>query len=106
MKKEQEQQSAKYTPSGKRKIKAKVLTGSDAAASIFSQASTGPQELPATSERLEKMKYRQTQKDYQEETKQEPLKFDESEEKPEEQDRDLPKHNVPFKPTDEDFRKK
>jgi len=105
MKKEQEQATAKYTPSGKRKFKAKVLKVEDKSLSVFGRSAIVEQ-APAQSDTLEKLKFRMTQKDFRQKEEQKPIKFDLSEEKPEERERRLPKEGEEFKPTSEDFHKK
>ncbi len=105
MKKEQEKATAKYTPSGKRKIKATVLSSQDKSLGVFGRAAT-VQEIPTQSETLEKLKFRKTQEDFQKKEAQEPIKFEPSDEKPEERVRDLPDPDGEFKSTSEDFRTK
>lgn len=105
MKKEQEQAAAKYTSSGKRKFKATVLKMEDKSLGVFSRSTT-VQQAPTQSDTLEKLKFRMTEKDYSTKETEKPLKFEQSEEKPEEHARHLPKPEEEFKPTTEDFRKK
>lgn len=105
MKKEQEQAAAKYTPSGKRKFKAKVLSLQDRSLEVFGRSAT-VQQAPTQSDTLERLKFRMTQSDFRKKEEEQPLKFEGSEEKPEERERHLPKPEEEFKPTTEDFRKK
>lgn len=112
MKKEQENGAAKYTPTGKRKFKAKVLSVKDKSLSVFSRSAT-VQASPPSPDTLQKLKFRLTKSDFRkkEEKKEEPLPFqipspEEEKEKPEERERHLPKPGEAFKPTKEDFRKK
>ena len=105
MKKEQEQAATKYTPSGKRKFKAKVLSLQDRSLEVFGRSAT-VQQAPTQSDTLERLKFRMTQSDFRKKEEKQPLKFEGSEEKPEERERHLPKPDEEFKPTTEDFRKK
>jgi len=105
LKKEQEQSTAKYTSSGKRKFKAKVLNIQDKSLDVFGRSAT-VQQGPTTSETLEKFKYRMTDKDFRKKSEEKPIKFEVSEETPETRERHLPKSDEEFKPTTEDFRKK
>ena len=107
---EKEATVAKYTPSGKRKFKAKVISSSEKSLSIFGRTATAPQP-PTSSTTLEKLKFRMTNKDYQTTGTNEPLPFpipsgSEPTEKPEERERHLPQPDEAFKATKEDFRKK
>ncbi len=103
---EQETQSAKYTASGKRKFKAKVLSMKDKSLSIFGRSATVQQEAPA-SDALAKMKFRMTKGDFRTKQKQAPaFEKTESTEQPQERERNLPKPGEEFKITKEDFRKK
>lgn len=106
MLKEQEQTAAKYTPSGKRKFKAKVISAGQQALSIFGHSSTSQEALPTTSKTLEKFKYKMTQKDFRTKEAEEPIKFEESKEAPKEREHRVPRPGEGFKPTSEDFRKK
>lgn len=105
MKKEQEQTAAKYTPSGKRKFKAKVLKVEDKSLDVFGRSAT-IQQAPGKSDTLEKLKFRMTQSDFRKKETEKPIKFETSEEKPQERERHLPNPDEGFKPTTEDFRKK
>lgn len=106
MKIEQEQAAAKYTTSGKRKFKAKVISVDTKSLSVFGQSSTGPLEIPQKSETLERLKFRMTKTDFRKKEEERPLKFEGSDEVPESRERHLPKPDDGFKPTLEDFRKK
>lgn len=105
MHKQQQQAAAKYTPSGKRKFKAKVLTPQHVSGTIFDRSKT-VQHIPETSDLLERLKFRITEKNFQKASEEKPIKFKSSEEKPEERERHLPQPDEEFKPTSEDFRKK
>jgi hypothetical protein len=109
---DQEQASAKYTASGKRKIKAKVISLKDKSLSVFSRSATTPQAAPAP-DVLEKLKFRMTSGDYRvkEGKPEEKLPFniptpETATETPQERERNMPKPGEDFKPTTEDFRKK
>lgn len=107
---EKEQSAAKYTASGKRKIKAKVITMADKSLSVFSRAASTPQVIPEPKP-LGKLKFKTTQKDFRQIAQEEPLPFplpvsEEASEKPEERERHLPEPGEEFKSTTEDFRKK
>ena len=108
---EKEATSAKYTPSGKRKFKAKVISSSEKSLSIFGRSATAPQP-PTSSATLEKLKFRMTNKDYRAPVEREQLPFpipspaESTAEKPKERERHLPQPDEAFKPTKEDFRKK
>jgi hypothetical protein len=107
---EKERAAAKYTPAGKRKIKAKVINLQDKSFSIFNRTATVSQEQ-SESATLEKLKFRMTGHDFRKKGKEEKLPFkiptpQESTEKPEEKERSLPQPGEEFKPTIEDFRKK
>jgi len=109
---DQETSSAKYTASGKRKFKAKVLSLQDKSLSVFSRSATLPQAAPAP-DVMEKLKFRMTSNDFRkkESKKEEKLPFDiptpESPvETPQERELHLPKPGEEFKSTSEDFRKK
>lgn len=107
---EQESAAAKYTPGGKRKIKAKVISLQDKSLSIFSRSATVPQAAPAP-DVLEKLKFRMTKSDFRakDKLKAQELPFNiptQAEEKPQERDRNLPKPGEEFKSSKEDFRKK
>lgn len=109
---EQEQASAKYTASGKRKFKAKVLSVQDKSLSVFSKSATVQQAAPAP-DVLEKLKFRMTTNDYRvtKSEKEEELPFEipsaeTPTERPIERERELPKPGEEFKPASEDFRKK
>lgn len=103
---EQEQAAAKYTTSGKRKFKAKVLSVDTKSLSVFGQSATGPLEIPKKSETLERMKFKMTKSDFRKKEEEQPLKFEGSDEVPESKERHLPQPDEAFKPTLEDFRKK
>src|SRR5690625_2048692 len=83
MKKKQEQTTAKYSPAGKRKFKAKVIKAEGRSSGVFDRSATVEQ-APAQSDTLEKLKFRMTQKDFRKQEGEEPLKFEESEKSPEE----------------------
>jgi hypothetical protein len=109
---EQEQASAKYTASGKRKFKAKVLSLQDKSLSVFSKSATVPQAAPAP-DVLDKLKFRMTTSDFRakEIGKEEELPFEiptpeTPTETPIERERQLPKPGEEFNPATEDFRKK
>ncbi|MCH9626578.1 MAG: hypothetical protein S4CHLAM2_02020 [Chlamydiales bacterium] len=105
MKKEQEQSAAKYTASGKRKFKATVLSSQEKSLSVFGRSAT-VQEVPDKSDTLEKLKFRMTNKDFKQEAPEKPIKFEGSEEMPEDREQKVLKPEQTFKPTTEDFRKK
>ncbi|MCH9625018.1 MAG: hypothetical protein S4CHLAM123_01820 [Chlamydiales bacterium] len=113
MLKEKENSAAKYTASGKRKFKAKVLSATDKSLSIFSKSASMP-DAPkdSESETLAKLKYRMTNKDFrQKQEVAEELPFeiptsDEASEKPEQREMNLPKPDEEFEPSNEDFRTK
>ncbi len=105
MKKEQEQSAAKYTASGKRKFKATVLSAQDKSLSVFGRSAT-VQQVPEKSDTLEKLKFRMTNKDFKQKAPEKPIKFEGSEQKPEDREQKIPKPDQTFKPTSEDFRKK
>jgi|GEM_PF-2346969 len=104
---DKEATSAKYTPSGKRKFKAKVISTAGKGIAIFGSA-TQPQQVPTSSPTLNRLKFRKTHKDYRTEVKPEALPFSlpTSSETPQERERHLPQPDEAFKPTKEDFRKK
>lgn len=108
---EQEATAAKYTPSGKRKFKAKVINVTDKSLSIFGRSATMPQP-PTQATTLEKLKFQATKGDFRKKKgKEEPLPFnipkpEEPTQKPQERERHLPKPDEPFKPATEDHRKK
>ncbi|MFC2049543.1 SEC-C metal-binding domain-containing protein [Chlamydiota bacterium] len=108
---EKETASAKYTPSGKRKFKAKVISAGDQSLSVFNRSAPTQQQIPASASSLEKLKFRKTNKDYQKTTEQEPLPFhiptpEEPAETPKERERHLPQPDEAFKATTKDFQKK
>ena len=103
MKESNQNTAAKYTPSGKRKIKAKVLTIENKNLDVFNRSAT-VQQVPTQSDTLEKLKFRMTQNDFRKKEVETPIKFNVFEGKPEERERHLPKENESFKPTSEDFR--
>ena len=105
---EKEGAGAKYTPSGKRKFKAKVLSVQDKSLGVFSRSATTPQATPAPNT-LEKLKFRMTKKDHRKKEEEGKPLFnipEESVEKPQERERHLPRPDEAFKPTSEDFRSK
>lgn len=106
------QAAAKYTASGKRKFKAKVIKLEDKSLSIFSKSATTPQGA-GDADALQKLKFRMTKKDFRVKTEEkiEELPFpipkpEEPFEKPQEREMHLPRSDEPFKPATEDFRKK
>ncbi len=107
---DQEGASAKYTASGKRKIKAKVISLQDKSLSIFGRSATVPQAAPAP-DLMDKLKFRMTKNDFRKKEREEaPLPFDiptpeTPAEQPEEGKLNLPQPDEPFKLTTEDFRK-
>ncbi len=106
MKKEQEQTAAKYTASGKRKFKAKVLSSQEKSMSVFGRTATGVPEVVTQSETLEKLKFKMANKDYHQKAEEEAIKFEPSEEAPEQRKQHFPTPDEEFKSTSEDFRKK
>ncbi len=102
--------AAKYTATGKRKFKAKVINIQDRSQSIFSRSATVPT-APSEPTSLQKLKFRKTKSDFRQKGKEEALPFpiptsQEPSEKPEEKERHLPQPGDSFKATSEDFRKK
>lgn len=108
MLKEQESvSSAKYTASGKRKFKAKVIKMGDQSLSVFNRSATMPQEV-STSETLEKLKFKNTDTDFRVKEEEGPV-FERGEEPSKEASSEEKKTKKPdefFKETSEDFRKK
>lgn len=110
-----EKSAAKYTASGKRKFKARVISTTDKSLSVFSRSASAP-EIPTDSDALQRLKLRMTDKDFRqkaESQKEEKLPFNipksgeyEGGEVPQERERKVPAPNEPFEPTKEDFRKK
>ena len=97
-----------YTPAGKRRFKATVLSASSSTQHIFGQSASTqgiPQEVPEPGSLL---KFRKTTKDYQVEKNVEAAAnfieqpFEEPSTAPEEK-KDV---ELPFEPTEKDFRKK
>ncbi|MEZ5314723.1 MAG: SEC-C metal-binding domain-containing protein [Chlamydiales bacterium] len=98
-----EQVVAKYTPSGKRKFKAKVIKINQGNLGLFDRL-TPIQETPIKNNVLERMKkFRSTENDYQSKKIGESLKFKGSEKNPVARTRHLPKPDEPFNPTSEDL---
>jgi uncharacterized protein len=100
-----EQQNIKtYTSDGKRKFKAKVLTTSSTASSIFGQSNLKPQQAQDP-QKIEKMRLGKTQEDYQVETAQEEVQKEEKKVVP--KIKKVAPHNPgeEFNPTKEDFTK-
>lgn len=106
MKKEQEQTAAKYTPAGKRKFKAKLITIENKSADIFSRSASIPPIL-TSSETLERMKFRMTESDFRTEAEEKiAFQFPEATEVPEAREMHLPRPEDEFTLTDENFQKK
>jgi len=101
--------AAKYTPGGKRKIKAKVINIQGKSLSVFSRSATVPQAAPSP-DVLEKLKFRMTKSDFRKKEKAKtesiPFKIQPSTEQPQERERSLPLPGEEFKLTKEDFRAK
>lgn len=94
-------QAKTYTSSGKRKIKAKVLSSSAKTAGIFQQQSPPiPHEIPST----KSLEVKFTDQDYHEKSGKKPLKFDSSKKEPIKQDQPLQLPEGEFKPTDVDYK--
>ncbi len=106
---DKETAAAKYTASGKRKFKAKLLSSSDKSLSVFGRSATTPQPT-ATPTALDKLKFRKTSKDFRQKGEEAPLPFpiptaEEPSQTPEERERNLPQPDETFQSTQEDFRK-
>lgn len=112
MAQDNEKTAAKYTPSGKRKFKAKVIKMEDPSLSVFTRSATAPQ-IPTDVKPIERNKFRMTRKDFRakegaEEGQEETLPFElPSSETPAERPSESkePKLDAPFQPAKEDFRK-
>lgn len=111
-KSEEQATAAKYTPTGKRKFKATLLSGEGKSLSIF-EKSTHPSELTADPEALQRLKFKMAQKDYrqldvEEREKETTLPFDlpspeVAKELPSKKDANLHKPGDAFEPTSENF---
>lgn len=108
----EQEKPAKYTASGKRKFKARVLSVQDQSLSIFSRSATMPQpESPQ--EVMERLRFHMTKSDFRktEETPAGPApSFEQAKETapdkaPEPRERNLPRPGEEFKMTGSDFRK-
>jgi hypothetical protein len=103
---EKEGNVAKYTPAGKRKIKAKVLSAQDQSFTVFNRSTPIPQQtgdLPS----LQRLKFKMTNQDFRHSVEEQiPSAYSSSTryETPQERIRDLPQENEEFIPTTEDFR--
>lgn len=97
---------AKYTPSGKRKFTAKVLKSDSL--SVFGRSASTPQVAPSESDRMEKMKFKMTSRDFQvkgEEAKGEAFEMPPQEPSEPTQGK-MQRLSETFQPTQQDFREK
>ncbi len=101
-----QQESARYTPSGKRKFKATLLSGQDKGQSIFNQAAPQAPEGSGDTSAFERWKYKMTQKDYRSDEVEDASQNNEEEEVEAAQDRtqDLPAPDEEFNSSDIDYR--